>query len=122
MIDLQTLQTYLLEKPGSVEETPFGPQALVYKVMGKMFALVAWEENPLTISLKCDPDEALFLRDLYPAVIPGYYMNKRHWNTVTIDGSIPDLEFWRMIDDSYKLVVSGLKKAQKDMLNQYENL
>lgn len=122
MIDLETLQNYLLKKTGSVEETPFGPQALVYKVMGKMFALVAWEENPLTISLKCDPNEALFLRDLYPAVIPGYHMNKRHWNTVTIDGTIPSLEFWRMIDDSYKLVVQGLKKAEREVLrNQQEN-
>jgi len=117
MIDLQTLRNYLLQKPGSVEETPFGPQALVFKVMGKMFALVAWEEDPLSISLKCDPDEALFLRDLYPAVIPGYHMNKRHWNTVTIDDTIPKLEFWRMVDDSYKLVVRGLKKAERDLLN-----
>jgi predicted DNA-binding protein (MmcQ/YjbR family) len=116
MIDLQRLQSYLLEKPGSVEETPFGPQALVYKVMGKMFALVAWEENPLSISLKCDPDEALFLRDLYSAVIPGYHMNKRHWNTVKIDGTIPELEFWHMVDDSYALVVRGLRKADRDLL------
>ncbi len=118
MIDLQTLQNYLLQKPGTVEEIPFGPQALVYKVKGKMFALVAWEENPLSISLKCDPSEALFLRDLYPAVIPGYHMNKRHWNTVTIDGTIPEPEFWRMVDDSYKLVVRGLKKEDRELLDQ----
>ena len=121
MIDLKILRNYLLQKPGSAEETPFGPQALVYKVMGKMFALVAWEETPLTISLKCDPDEALFLRDLYPAVIPGYHMSKRHWNTVTLDDTIPELEFWRMVDDSYKLVVRGLKKVDRDLLNQQPN-
>jgi len=118
MIELDTLRTYLLQKPGSVEEMPFGPQALVYKVMGKMFALIAWEENPLTITLKCDPDEALFLRDLYPAVIPGYYMNKRHWNTITIDGTIPAPEFWRMVDDSYRLVVRGLSKADREVLKE----
>ena len=118
MIELDTLRTYLLQKPGSVEEMPFGPQALVYKVMGKMFALIAWEENPLTITLKCDPDEALFLRDLYPAVIPGYYMNKRHWNTITIDGTIPAPEFWRMVDDSYRLVVRGLSKTDREVLKE----
>ncbi len=115
---LEPLCIYLLDKPGCTEERPFGPQALVYKVMGKMFALVAWELDPLDISLKCDPDEALFLRDMYTAVIPGYHMNKKHWNTVTLDGSIPDDHIWRMIDDSYKLVTKGLKKAEKEKLSQ----
>jgi predicted DNA-binding protein (MmcQ/YjbR family) len=99
-----------------VEERPFGPDALVYKVMGKMFALIAWQETPLRITLKCDPDEALFLRDVYTAVRPGYHMNKRHWNTIVVDGSIPQKEFLRMIDDSYALVVKGLTKAQRQML------
>ena len=116
MTDLETLRNYLMQKPGTTEETPFGPQALVYKVVGKMFALVAWEEEPLTISLKCDPDEALFLRDLYTAVQPGYHMNKRHWNTVTLDGSIPEDEIRRMVDDSYRLVVRGLKKTDQERL------
>ncbi len=115
---LEPLCIYLLDKPGCTEERPFGPQALVYKVMGKMFALVAWELDPLDISLKCDPDEALFLRDMYTAVIPGYHMNKKHWNTVTLDGSILDDHIWRMIDDSYKLVTKGLKKAEKEKLSQ----
>ncbi|MCB9421403.1 MAG: MmcQ/YjbR family DNA-binding protein [Ardenticatenaceae bacterium] len=115
-MDLATLQTYLLAKKGTTEERPFGPEALVYKVMGKMFALVAWEADPLTISLKCNPDEALFLRDIYPAVRPGYHLNKRHWNTVTLDGSVPQKEFLRMIDDSYNLVVKGLTKAQRQAL------
>jgi predicted DNA-binding protein (MmcQ/YjbR family) len=115
-MDLVELQAYLLAKRGTTEERPFGPEALVYKVMGKMFALIAWEASPLTISLKCDPDEALFMRDLYTAVRPGYHLNKKHWNTVTIDGSIPESEFLRMIDDSYKLVVKGLPKAQREAL------
>ena len=119
-MELESLRTYLLDKAGCTEERPFGPQALVFKVIGKMFALVAWEQNPLDISLKCDPDEALFLRDMYTAVIPGYHMNKKHWNTVTLDGSIPDDHIWRMIDDSYKLVVKGLKKADREKLgNKY---
>lgn len=115
-MNLEQLQAYLLQKKGTTEERPFGPEALVYKVLGKMFAIVAWEANPLTISLKCDPDEALFLRDIYPAVRPGYHLNKRHWNTVTIDGSVPEKEFRRMIDDSYSLVVKGLTKSQQKEL------
>jgi predicted DNA-binding protein (MmcQ/YjbR family) len=115
-MNLEQLQACLLGKKGAVEERPFGPEALVYKVMGKMFALVAWEANPLTISLKCDPDEALFLRDIYTAVRPGYHLNKRHWNTVTMDGTVPEKEFRRMIDDSYNLVVKGLTKAQREAL------
>jgi len=115
-MNLEQLQTYLLAKKGTTEERPFGPQALVYKVVGKMFALIAWELDPVDISLKCDPDEALFLRDIYTAVRPGYHMNKRHWNTVAIDGSIPPTELLRMIDDSYNLVVKGLTKAQRQAL------
>jgi predicted DNA-binding protein (MmcQ/YjbR family) len=112
-MDLTTLREKLMAKPDATEETPFGPEALVFKVRGKMFALVAWQEEPLSISLKCDPDEALFLRDIYPAVRPGYHMNKRHWNTVTLDGTIPEAELWRMIDDSYALVVRGLPKSKR---------
>lgn len=115
-MNLEPLQAYLLAKKKAVEELPFGPQALVYKVMGKMFALVAWELDPLDVSLKCDPDEALFLRDMYTAVRPGYHMSKKHWNTITLDGSIPEKEFLRMIDDSYALVVKGLTKAQRQAL------
>jgi len=116
-MNLQTITTWLLAKKGATEETPFGPDALVYKVMGKMFALVAWEEEPLTITLKCEPGQALFLRDLYPAVRPGYHMNKKHWNTVTLDGTIPEDEVRGMIDDSYELVVKSLTRAMKEELD-----
>jgi predicted DNA-binding protein (MmcQ/YjbR family) len=115
---LEELRSYLLAKKATTEETPFGPEALVYKVMGKMFALVAWEADPLTISLKCEPGEALFLRDLYPAVRPGYHMNKKHWNTVTLDGSIPEHEVRGMIDDSYELVVQSLTRAAREKLSE----
>ena len=109
------LHAYLLSQKGATEERPFGPETAVYKVMGKMFALVP-DDNPLRINLKCDPDEALALRDMYQAVAPGYHMNKRHWNTVTLDGSIPQNEVLRMIDVSYALVVKGLKKADREKL------
>ena len=115
-MNLEFLQKFLLKKKGTTEETPFGPEALVYKVMGKMYALIAWEENPLRISLKCDPDFALALRAKYPAVTAGYHMNKRHWNTIMLDGSVPEDEILEMIDDSYDLVVKKLKKADRERL------
>jgi predicted DNA-binding protein (MmcQ/YjbR family) len=115
-MDLKSLSTYLLAKKGATEETPFGPEALVYKVMGKMFALVAWQEEPLTITLKCEPGQAMFLRDVYPAVRPGYHMNKTHWNTITLDGTIPEAELKGMIDDSYALVVKSLSRVLKEEL------
>lgn len=116
-MELKELVSCLLGKKGVTEETPFGPDALVYKVMGKMFALVAWQEEPLAISLKCEPGQALFLRDIYPAVRPGYHMNKKHWNTVTLDGTIPEHEVKGMIDDSYDLVVKSLPRALKAELD-----
>ena len=115
-MQLESLRKILLRRKGTTEETPFGPQALVYKVMGKMFALIAWEEDPINISLKCDPDFALALRAQYSAVIPGYHMNKKHWNTVTLNGSIPHDEILDMIEDSYDLVVRGLKRADREKL------
>jgi predicted DNA-binding protein (MmcQ/YjbR family) len=96
---------------------PFGPDNLVYKVMNKMYALVPLDADPLTISLKCEPGQALLLRDVYPAVRPGYHMNKKHWNTVTLDGSVPESEMWGMIDDSYDLVVAGLTRAERAALD-----
>jgi predicted DNA-binding protein (MmcQ/YjbR family) len=116
MHELEPLRAYLLAKPGAAEERPFGPDALVFKVMGKMFALVAWQAQPLTISLKCDPHLAEMLRTTYGAVRPGYHLNKRHWNTVTLDRSIPAEEIREMIDNSYALVVKGLKKADREKL------
>ena len=115
---LEPLRQLLLKKAGATEETPFGPEALVYKVMGKMFALIAWEDNPLRITLKCDPNLALALRDLYPAVIPGYHMNKKHWNTIILDDSVPEKQFLDLIDESYDLVVKGLKKADRERLER----
>ena len=116
MIDREMLKDHCAGKPGVTGEFPFGPEVLVYKVLGKMFALIP-VDGPLQVSLKCDPMLAEMLRQTYPAVIPGYHFNKRHWNTVTVDGSIPDDEVLEMIDHSYVQVVKGLKKADREKLS-----
>lgn len=105
-MDLETFRDYCLTKPGATEDTPFGPDNLVFKVGGKMFALASLDEIPARVNLKCDPERALDLRDRYEEVQPGYHMNKKHWNTVTLSGGIPDAEVRRMIDDSYNLVAA----------------
>ena len=115
-MDVDTFREYCLRKRGTREESPFGPEHLVYKVGGKMFALLAFEEVPPTANLKCDPDLALELRDRYEEVRPGYHMNKKHWNTVQIDGAIPPQELTKMIDHSYELVRRALPKAQRERL------
>ncbi len=120
-MNLETLRQTLLSKKGTTEEQPFGPETLVFKVVGKMFALVAWEANPLRINLKCDPELALTLREQYEAVGSGYHMNKKHWNTVILDNSIPAEEVLGMINHSYDLVVKGLKKAERQKLAAIEN-
>lgn len=119
-MDHAALQAYVLAKPGATETYPFGPQPLVAKVMGKMFALLAQTSTPPQISLKCDPAMAQFLRDEYPAVQAGYHLDKRHWNTVTLDGSVPADELRGMVDESYMLVVQGLTRAQRHLLNEGE--
>jgi predicted DNA-binding protein (MmcQ/YjbR family) len=110
------LRSWCLDRPGAAEEFPFGPNTSVFKVAGKMFALSALESRPLKVSLKCEPDLAEQLRATYPAVAPGYHLNKRHWNTVTLDGSIPDKTVLDMLEDSYDLVVAGLPRATQERL------
>jgi predicted DNA-binding protein (MmcQ/YjbR family) len=112
-MDLESFREYCLANPGATEETPFGEDVLVFKVAGKIFALAPLDEVPARANLKCDPDLAVELRDRYEQVQPGYHMNKKHWNTVEIDGGIPEAELRRMIDDSYELVVERLPKAQR---------
>src|ERR1700747_3086171 len=111
-MDLALFREYCLSKPRATEGTPFGPDVLVFKVKGKMFALLALDEVPPRVNLKCDPDLALELRDRYEQVEPGYHMNKKHWNTVVHDGVIPDAEIRKMIDHSYELVVRSLPKKR----------
>lgn len=117
-MEFEKLRTYLLNKKGVIEDFPFGPEAMVFKVLGKMFALVALDKSPLRMNLKCDPDLAMHFRAMYKAVNPGYHMNKKHWNTITLDGSIHDGEIFTMIDDSYNLVVKGLNKADREKLRR----
>src|SRR5262245_57333238 len=111
-MDLAEFREYCLTKPDTTEGTPLGPDVLVFKVSGKMFALAALDELPATVNLKCDPDLALDLRDRYEQVRPGYHMNKKHWNTVELETGILDVELRRMIDHSYELVIKGLPKAK----------
>jgi predicted DNA-binding protein (MmcQ/YjbR family) len=111
-MDLAEFREYCLSKPSATEHIPFGPDVLVFKVGGKMFALAALDEVPTTVNLKCDPDLALDLRDRYEQVRPGYHMNKKHWNTVEINGGIQDIELRKMIDHSYELVVRRLPKPK----------
>jgi len=111
-MDLGEFREYCLTKPRAREETPFGPDVLVFKVGGKMFALAALDEVPTTVNLKCEPDLALDLRDRYEQVSPGYHMNKKHWNTVEIASGIPDVELRKMIDHSYELVTRSLPKPK----------
>ena len=117
-MDLAKFREYCLSKPRATEGTPFGPDVLVLKVSGKIFALASLDEVPATANLKCDPDRALELRDSYEQVTPGYHMNKKHWNTVEIESGIPDVELRKMIDHSYELVVKSLPRKAREKLLQ----
>ncbi len=110
------LEKYLLSKLASLKEFPFGEDVAVYKVMNKMFALVVFKDGFININLKCLPDDALGYRDIYECVIPGYHMNKKHWNTIIINGEMKDEILIDMIDESYNLVVSKLTKKEKAQL------
>ena len=115
---------YLLTKPESIEDYPFGPDVAVFKVKGKMFATLAYsnieiegkKQKQARMNLKCNPDQALMLRKIFSAVIPGYHMNKKHWNTICLDGSIPASEIKSMINHSFGLVINSLKVAEKNAM------
>ena len=112
----RALRKLCLGFPGAFEDFPFGPEHSVFKVAGKLFAISALDRKPLEVSVKCEPELAVALRGSYPAIRPGYHLNKRHWNTITLDGSIPDRLVRDMIEDSYDLVVSALpKRVQKEL-------
>ncbi|MEZ6932856.1 MmcQ/YjbR family DNA-binding protein [Aeromonas sp. S19(2024)] len=110
---LVQLCEFLLSQPGATEDTPFGPEILVYRIAGKMFALVDWQAEPLSINLKCEPELALLLREIHPEVKPGWHMNKQHWNTVTLSEGLSD-DLWQgWIVHSYERVVAGLPRAKR---------
>lgn len=116
-MNIEIFREYCLSKKGVAEEFPFDETTLVFKVMGKMFALTDLE-NDFSANLKCDPEKAITLREKYTAVKPGYHMNKKHWNTISDDGSVTDELFYSWIDDSYELVIEKLPKSKKiELLN-----
>jgi predicted DNA-binding protein (MmcQ/YjbR family) len=115
-VDAAALRNWCLAHGGAVEDFPFGPEHSVFKVSGKMFALSALDRTPLEVSVKCEPELAVQLRDTYAVIRPGYHLNKRHWNTITIDGSLPDKLVRDLIEDSYDLVVSALPRRTRELL------
>jgi predicted DNA-binding protein (MmcQ/YjbR family) len=114
-MESMALRDYCLKKKGAVETFPFGDEVRVFKVMNKIFALLPVAGTP-EISLKCEPTWAVILRNTYKAVQPGYHLNKEHWNTLSVDGSIPDGEILMMIDHSYDQVVKGLSRKDRAAL------
>ncbi|MCC9704287.1 MmcQ/YjbR family DNA-binding protein [Streptomyces scabiei] len=115
----QELRAFCLSFDEAVEDFPFSPEISVYKVLGKMFALSWAERQPLKVNLKCDPEDAVRLRTEHPGLIaPGYHMNKRHWNTVTLDAGLPDRLVEELIEDSYDLVVAGLPRGDRLRLDR----
>ncbi|KOU42577.1 MmcQ-like protein [Streptomyces sp. WM4235] len=111
------MRAFCLDFNEAVEEFPFTPETSVFKVLGKVFALSALGASPLKINLKCDPDLAVRLRVDHEAIVPGWHMNKRHWNTVTV-GGLPDAMVRELVEDSYDLVVAGLPKAERLRLDR----
>src|SRR4051794_38529653 len=115
-MDAVELRRWCLAQSGAIEDFPFTPEHSVFKVAGKMFALSALDRAPLEVSVKCEPDLAVELRGSYGEIRPGYHLNKRHWNTITLDGSLPDQLVRDLIEDSYDLVVSGLPRRTREAL------
>ena len=111
-MNIEEVRLYCLAKKGVTEDMPFGSDTLVFKVIGKMFALMNLE-GALQLNLKCDPEEAIRLREEFDAVLPGYHMNKKHWNTIIVDGRITENQIRKWIDDSYRLVVLKLTKKEQ---------
>lgn len=113
---IEEFRTYCLGKPMVTEEFPFDETTLVFKVCGKIFALTGLESIELKVNLKCDPEKAIELRETYESINPGFHMNKKHWNTVTVDGSFSDLFLRELIDHSYEMVVKALPKKTRDQI------
>lgn len=106
-MDVEQLRDYCLTKPGAEEGFPFGPDTLVFKVKGKIFLLVSLNAQPLQFNVKCDPEKAMELRETYSCILPGYHMNKKHWNTVIVDGVLSSGQLKEFVDESYRLVLKS---------------
>ena len=117
-MNIEQIREYCLKKKGVTEEFPFDEETLVFKVAGKIFLLASLEAIPLQINLKCDPEKAIELREEYESVQPGYHMNKKHWNTIILDGTVSPNCLFEWIDDSYSLVIAGLKKSERKKLEK----
>ena len=115
-MNIETLREYCLSKKAVTEDFPFGEDTLVFRVLNKIFLLVSLSSNPLQFNAKCDPDKAIELREQYDAVQPGYHMNKKHWNTIIMNGSLSNAQLKEMIDDSYNLIVQSLPKKERENL------
>lgn len=115
-MDIEQLREYCLSKKQVEETTPFGPDTLVYKVGGKLFLLFGLGNENLRFNVKCDPDKAIELREEFSCVLPGYHMNKKHWNTIVVDGSVSSKQLKEWIDHSYNLVVESLSKKVREEL------
>jgi predicted DNA-binding protein (MmcQ/YjbR family) len=115
-VNATELRACCLAQVEAIEDFPFGPEHSVFKVAGKMFALSTLDRTPLEVSVKCDPEIAIDLRETHAAIRPGYHLNKRHWNTITLDGSLLDRLVRDLIEDSYDLVVRGLPKRTREQL------
>ena len=111
-MNVEDIRAYAIAKPGAEEGFPFGVETLVFKVEGKVFLLMGLSNDPLQFNVKCDPERAVELREQYTNVIPGYHMNKKHWNTIIVDGTMNSRELKEMIDHSYSLVVPKKKKIK----------
>jgi len=119
-MELESFRQYCLAKPGAAESFPFDEDTLVFKVMGKMFALTGLEHPVFAVNLKCDPEWAEELREQYAEVQPGYHSNKKHWNTISFEGSLDDKFLCRLIDHSYELVVKKLPKREREVLEKMQ--
>lgn len=115
-MDIEQLREYCLAKAAVEETLPFGPDTLVYKVAGKVFLLTGLDGEDFRFNVKCDPDKAIVLREEFSCVVPGYHMNKKHWNTVIVDGSASNRQLKEWIDHSYHLVVDSLPKKLREQL------
>lgn len=116
-MNIETIREYCLSKPAVEETLPFGPDTLVYKVAGKVFLLMGLDDTELSFNVKCEPEKALELREQYASVLPGYHMNKKHWNTIMVDGSVSLKQLKEWIDHSYDLVVGSLPKKTRASLS-----
>jgi predicted DNA-binding protein (MmcQ/YjbR family) len=118
-MNIENLREYCLQKPGAEETLPFGPDTLVYKINGKAFLLTGLRDSEsLQFNVKCDPDLATELREQYACVLPGYHMNKKHWNTIVVDGSVSSKQLREWIDHSYQLASQAKNKKKKSGDNQ----